>query len=99
MKYIIFGIILILVCLIVHFVQKCQQNSAIDSIISPSKVNYEWMSLSYEELSELFDKRMEEHNQQQIDEDGYAETKAMSEEDFEMFKELLRRDIKAKEDL
>ena len=98
MKYIIFVIIFILVCVIVHFVQKCQQNS-IDSIIPPSQVDYEWMSLSDEELSELFDKRMKEQDLREETEDGYIEDEAMSEEDFEMFKELLRRDIKAKENL
>jgi len=99
MKYIIFGIVFILACLIVYFVQKCQQNSAIDSIIPPSQVNYEWMKLSDEKLSELFDKRMKDQDLREETEDGYIEDEAMSEEDFEMFKELLRRDIVRKENL
>lgn len=99
MKYIILGIVLVLVFVLVYFIEKHQRNSALDSMLPPPQVDYEWMNLSDEELSELFGKRMKEQDQRQETEDGYIEEEAMSEEDFEMFKELLRRDIVRKENL
>jgi len=57
-------------------------------------MDYEWMDLSYEELSELWDKRMKD---EQRKDSGSSEPLPMNEELFAMTQELLRRDIALKE--
>jgi hypothetical protein len=99
MKYIIVAVLIFflvaLVSLIAISFYKMIQKSP---IVEEPEPEYDWMGLSDEELAKLFDKRMKEHNEREITEDGYVEEKAMSEEDFAIFQELARRGLLIKEE-